>query len=226
MRIQRLIAGVVSGALLGLVPVALAAAPAHAADVTTVTTIDASSKKIVFKSGSKPYIVASVKTSAGTSVYDGDVALQAKTAGSSWKTIRTADASSYVSFSDVVPKKNTDYRAVYQGGSDSYSGDTYVASQSGSMKIKVQRKFTFSGNDRTFKVKGRVTPKYGKKKIVIKVSKRQKRGFKKFRTIKTNKKGKYATKLPKRKGVWYYRFIVKGDKNYAGLKYTVTARVY
>ena len=38
-------------------------------------------------------------------------------------------------------------------------------------------------------IKGKVTPNYAKKKIVIKVSKKEKKGYKKCKTIKTDKQG-------------------------------------
>ncbi|GGD14205.1 hypothetical protein [Nocardioides daphniae] len=224
MRLTRLVAGVLSAALLGLAPVALASAPAHAASYTTVTEIGASRTLIEYKGSYKPYLEASVKTSEGSSVYYGNVELQANVAGAGFKTIRTVEASGYISFSDVVPAKNTTYRVLYKGGASSY--DSYAASTSKSLTVKVARKVRASGNSRTFVVKGKVTPQFAKKKILIKVSKREKRGYKNFRTIKTNKKGQFKIKLPRRKGTWYYRFIVKGDKNYAANEFVMTARVY
>lgn len=218
MRITRIIAGALSAALIGLVPVTLAA-PAQAAE-TTVAAIGASRTLIEHKGPYKPYLEASIRTSGGSSVYEGDVELQASAAGGAWKTIRTVRASGYLSFSDVVPSMNTAYRVVYKGSS------AYSASQSGNLNIKVARKINLKGNNRTFVVKGKVTPKYGKKKVVIKVSKKEKKGFKKFKTIKTNKKGKVKVKLPKRKGTYYYRFITKKDKKYVSSTYQMRATVY
>lgn len=223
MRLTRILAGVLSAALVGLVPVSLAA-PAHAADLTTVTTLQASTPLLEYKSGYSPFLNASVKASDGTSVYAGTVDLYASEAGGAWKKVSSKTASGYVSFSDVIPSKNTRYRVSYNGGSN-YS-NTYSASQSGEVAIRVARKFTAKGNNRTFVVKGKVTPQYGKKKIVIKVSKKEKKGYKKFRTIKTNKKGAFKVKLPKRKGTWYYSFATKGDKSYVAVRYIMTARVY
>lgn len=223
MRITRILAGALSAALIGLVPVTLAA-PAQAADNATVTTIGASRTLIEYKGDYKPYLEASVKTTGGSSVYYGTVDLQASEAGAAWKTIRSVTASGYISFSDVVPQKNTKYRAVYKGGSSSY--DTYQASSSGDLAIKVARKIRLRGNDRTFVVKGKVTPKYAKKKVVIKVSKKEKRGFKKFKVVKTNRKGVLRVKLPKRRGTFYYRFITKGDKAYVSATYQIRATVY
>lgn len=223
MRLTRILAGVLSAAIVGLVPVSLAA-PAHAADQTTVTTLTASRSLLEYKSGYSPFLNASVRTPDGSSVYSGTVDLYASEAGGAWKKISSKTASGYVSFSDVIPSKNTRYRVSYSGGSD-YS-NTYQPSQSADLGIAVARKFTAKGNDRTFRVNGKVTPQYGKKKIVIKVSKKQNKGFKKFKTIKTNKKGKFKVKLPKRRGTFYYSFTTKGDKSYVATRYLMTARVY
>jgi hypothetical protein len=59
-----------------------------------------------------------------------------------------------------------------------------------------------------------VTPHYGKKKIVIKVSKKKNKGFKSFKKIKTTSTGKYKVKLPRRGGTWYWSVTVKGDSRY------------
>ncbi len=53
-------------------------------------------------------------------------------------------------------------------------------------------------------LKGKVKPEYGKKKIVIKVSQSQKTGYNKFKTIKTDRRGKYRVTLPRRSGTWYW----------------------
>jgi hypothetical protein len=76
----------------------------------------------------------------------------------------------------------------------------------------VARKITYPSSG--FVLKGKVTPNYGKKKIVIKVSKRKNKGFKSFKTIKTTSAGKYKVTLPRRGGTWYWSFTVKGDSKY------------
>lgn len=226
MRLHRTIAGLVSAALLGLAPVALAGAPAHAASYTTVTEIGASRTLIEYKGSYKPYLQASVKTPDGGSVFYGDVDLQASVAGAAYKTIRTVKASGFISFSDVVPSKNTTYRVIYKGGASSY--DSYSASNSKALTIKVARKFTLkrTKNNRAFTYKGRVFPEYGRKVIKVEVSKKEKKGYKKFKKFKTNKKGKFTLKLPKRKGTWYYRVTAPGGKKYAANGWVIRATTY
>lgn len=210
MRISRVIAGALSAALLGLVPVALTSAPAHAADNATVTTLQVSRNLLEYKSGYSPFLSGSVKTADGSSVYAGNVSLQASEAGSAWKTIKTVTASGYLSFSDVIPNKNTAYRVVYAGGAD--SRNTYQASSSGTVTVKVMRKLTIK-NPKGTKIKGKVAPKYAKKKIVIK--KKVGKKWKKFRTLKTNKKSRFTVTLPAKRKRTYFRFIVPGNKAYA-----------
>lgn len=224
MRLHRTIAGLVSAALLGLAPVALASAPAHAASYTTVTEIGASRTLIEYKGGYKPYLEASVRTPDGSSVYYGDVDLQANVAGAGFTTIRTVKASGYLSFSDVVPAKNTTYRVIYKGGAS--STDTYAASTSKSLTVKVARKFTLkrTNNYRAYVYKGRVTPDYGRKVIKIQVSKKKNKGYKKFKTIRTNKKGQYTLRLPNRKGTWHWRVLAPANKNYAVSGWVITTR--
>ena len=45
-------------------------------------------------------------------------------------------------------------------------------------------------------------------------TKKEKKGYKKWKTIKTDKKGKYKVRLPRRGGTWYWSFTVKGDSKY------------
>ncbi|QCX26658.1 hypothetical protein [Nocardioides jishulii] len=210
MRLHRTIAGLVSAALLGLAPVALAGAPAHAASYTTVTEIGASRTLIEYKGSYKPYLQASVKTPDGGSVFYGDVDLQASVAGAAYKTIRTVKASGFISFSDVVPSKNTTYRVIYKGGASSY--DSYSASNSKALTIKVARKLTIK-NPKGTKINGKVSPKYAKQKIVI--QKKVGKKWKKFRTLKTNKKSRFSVTLPAKRKRTYFRFIVPGNKAYA-----------
>lgn len=209
MRITRVIAGALSAALLGLVPVALSSAPAQAA-TATVTTLEASRNLLEFKSGYSPFLSASVRDASGNSVYAGTVSLQASEAGGAWKTIKSTTAGGYLSFSDVIPNKNTQYRVAYSGGTN-YAG-TYAASSSGTVAIKVMRKLTIK-NPKGTKIKGKIAPKYAKKKVVIK--KKVGKKWKKFRTLKTNKKSRFTITLPAKRKRTYFRFIVPGNKAYA-----------
>ena len=216
MRITRLVAGSVTAGLLGLTPIAVAA-PSQAADSWTTTTVATPSEtQLVY--GQELYVTVDLSSSDGYSPSgaDGTVTLMAMEAGSStWVPVATAE-NTYASFYDVKPYATTTYKVVYSGYTDTDQGqygDNYAPSESASFTVEVARKITYPSSG--FVIKGKVTPKYAKKKIVIKVSKKQNKGYKSFKTIKTNRRGKYKITLPRRGGTWYWSFAVKGDAKYA-----------
>lgn len=215
MRTTRLIAGTVSAGLLGLTPIAIAA-PSQAADTWT-TTIVATPSAAQVEYGDDFYVSVDLASSDGYSPgsTDGTVTLMAQEAGSAaWVPVATAE-NTYASFYDVKPQMNTSYKVVYSGFTDPDQGtygDNYTPSESAPFTIGVARKITRPSSG--FVIKGKVTPDYAKKKIVIQVSKKEKKGYKKFKTIKTNKKGKYKVRLPRRGGTWYWSFTVKADAKY------------
>ena len=215
MRITRLVAGSVTAGLIGLTPIAIAA-PSHAADSWTTTTAAAPSEtRVVY--GDDLYIDVDLSSSDGYSPggADGTVTLMAMEAGSTaWVPVATGE-NTYASFYDVKPTATTTYKVVYSGYTDTdqgTSGDNYAASESASFTVQVARKITYPSSG--FVIKGKVTPDYAKKKIVIKVSKKQNKGYKSFKTIKTDARGKYKITLPRRGGTWYWSFVVKGDDRY------------
>ena len=212
MRITRLVAGTVTAGLLGLTPIAIAA-PSQAA-VTLSTTTVATPSETQLEYGDDFYISVDVDSQDG-SIPDGTSTLMAMEAGSTtWVPVSTGTAS-YSSFYDVKPTKTTTYKVVYTGYTDPDQGQfgkNYTPSESAPFTIGVARKITYPSSG--FVIKGKVTPDYGKKKIVIQVSKKQTKGFKKFKTIKTKANGKYKVTLPKRGGTWYWSFTVKADSRY------------
>ena len=217
MRITRLVAGTVTAGLLGLTPIAVAA-PSQAADTWTTTTV-ATPSVTDLEHGEDLYVSVDVSSSDGYSPgsADGTVTLYALQAGSTaWVPVATAP-NTYASFYDVKPAMNTTYKVVYSGYTDTDQGqfgDNYTPSESATFTVRVARKITHP--DSGFVIKGKVTPRYAKKKIVIKVSRKQNRGYKAFKTIRTTSTGKYRITLPRRGGVWYWSFTVKGDARFAG----------
>jgi hypothetical protein len=211
MRITRLVAGSVTAGLLGLAPIAVAA-PSHATDnLTTTTAATPSETELVY--GEDFYVSVDVDASDGFSAFKGTSTLYAMEAGSAaWVPVATGTSPSSTYF-DVKPQATTTYKVVYSGyTATSTSEDTYAPSESAAFTVSVARKITYPSSG--FVIKGKVTPDYGKKKIVIQVSKKQNKGFKKYKTIKTKSNGKYKIALPKRGGTWYWSFIVKGDSRY------------
>jgi len=213
MRITRLVAGTVTAGLLGLTPIAIAA-PSQAADNWTTTTI-ATPDKTTVEFGDEIYINVDVDGSDGLGPSAGASTLYAMEAGSAeWVPVSTG-AYPGSDFYPVKPAMNTTYKVVFGGYTDPVQtpySDNYAPSESAPFTVSVSRKISYPSSG--FVLKGKVSPDYGKKKIVIKASKKQKKGYKPFTTIKTNKAGKYKVTLPKRGGTWYWSFAVKGDTKF------------
>ena len=211
MRTTRLVAGTVTAGLLGLTPIAIAAPSQATATYTTTTTATPSETRLVY--GDEINVVVDVMGADGESVIDGTSTLYAMEAGSTtWVPVSTGTypGSDYY---PVKPQATTTYKVVYSGytATSTYE-DTYTTSESAPFTVGVARKITYPSSG--FVLKGKVTPNYGKKKVVIKVSKRKNKGFKSFKTIKTTSAGKYKVTLPRRGGTWYWSVTVKGDSRY------------
>ena len=211
MRITRLVAGSVTAGLLGLTPIAIAAPSQATVTLSTATVATPSETKLVY--GDSFDVSVDVDGSDGQGVYDGTSTLYAMEAGSTaWVPVATGTYPTS-SFYDVKPATETTYKVVYGGytATSTYE-DTYTASESATFTVQVARKITYPSSG--FVIKGKVTPDYAKKKIVIKVSKKQNKGYKSFKTIKTTSAGKYKITLPRRGGTWYWSFVVKGDDRF------------
>jgi hypothetical protein len=211
MRITRLVAGTVTAGLLGLTPIAVAAPSQASENLTTTTVATPSATKV--EHGEDIYVSVDVDASDGYSATYGTSTLYAMEAGTTaWVPVATGTYAS-TSFYDVKPQATTTYKVVYSGyAATSTYQDNYAPSESAPFTVGVARKITYPSSG--FVLKGKVTPDYGKKKIVIKVSRKQKKGYKSFKTIKTTSAGKYKVALPKRGGTWYWSFTVKGDSRF------------
>lgn len=214
MRTTRLIAGTVTAGLLGLAPIAIAA-PSQAAETWSTTTV-ATTDETEIEFGDEILIEVDVDGSDGLGPSTGTSTLYAMEAGSTaWVPVSTGQYPGS-DFYPVKPRMNTTYKVAFNGYTDPDQGqfdDNYTPSESAPFTVTVARKITRPTSG--FVIKGKVTPDYAKKKIVIQVSKKEKKGYKKFKTIKTDKRGKYKITLPRRGGTWYYAFIVKADAKYA-----------
>ncbi|MGN0062661.1 MAG: hypothetical protein ACI379_00345, partial [Nocardioides sp.] len=165
---------------------------------------------------------AAVTTSSGSGVYEGTVQVQiSKNGGSTWSNFGAAEsAGGYVVFDTIKLPQTALYRVSYNGSS------TYSAGVSPSAKVGVKHKITGKIASRTFAIKGKVTPKYGKKVLTIKFSKNRDRGYKTWKKIRTNKFGVYTGKLPKKRGYYYWRVITKGNSSYQSNWTGFTTSVY
>lgn len=223
MRITRLVAGTVTAGLLGLAPIAVAAPSQATVNLTTTTVAAPSETKLVY--GEDLYVDVDVDASDGYSASYGTSTLYAMEAGTSaWTPVATGTSAS-ASFFDVKPQATTTYKVVYSGytATSTYQ-DNYAPSESAPFTVSVARKITYPSSG--FVIKGKVTPDYGKKKIVIQASKKQNKGFKKFKTIKTKANGKYKVTLPKRGGTWYWSFVVKGDSRFLSSRFIWKTTVF
>ena len=121
----------------------------------------------------------------------------AQEAGSAaWVPVATAE-NTYASFYDVKPQMNTAYKVVYSGFTDPDQGtygDNYTPSESAPFTIGVARKITRPSSG--FVIKGKVTPDYAKKKIVIQVSKKEKKGYKSSRRSRPTRRASTRSGCP------------------------------
>ncbi|MBS2936718.1 hypothetical protein KDN32_03055 [Nocardioides sp. J2M5] len=211
MRITRLIAGTVSAGLLGVTPLAISAPAGAAVTVTTATSLTSDQTAYVY--GDKIYFDAAVTTSDPNNAYaPGSATLYVLTPGSSaWTPVSSDEGVSYLYFTDVKATSNASYKVVYPGGTDG-SGNVYTASESVPFTIATARKMTIKNPRGTF-IKGKIKPDYKKKKVLI--QKKVGKKWKKFRTLKTNKKSAFQTTLPASRKRTFFRFVVKGNSMYA-----------
>ena len=237
MRITRLVAGSVTAALIGITPLAISA-PAHAdgQTYTPVITANLNVQDAPFEApyvyGAGFYVSGSVTDPAGLydANYDADVAyLQVYTPSNPvWTTIATDDSPGFLFFDgDFTFSENTQLKVVYSGApaAGPYQ-DTFTAGESAIISAPVTRKVVFK-NPKGTRIKGNVSPDYGKKKI--KVAKKVGKKWKKYKTYKTTKAGKYKFTLPApRRGKTQWRITVPGNAQFTTWEtrgYTYSSRV-
>ena len=205
--VRTLVVGALVGTA-GAVP-----SPASAADTLTTTTVALPDATVVdFKETID--IDVDVDSQNGSTPTEGTTTLFAMEAGSStWEAVTTHDSASS-DYLEVRPWMTTSYKVVYNGHTaTSGADDSYDDSASEPFTIRVRRSITYPKGG--FVVKGRVMPRYGERKIVIKVSRKETSGYVRFRAITTDRRGRYAVTLPRRRGTWFWSFEVKGDERYA-----------
>ena len=145
----------------------------------------------------------SIEVRAGsTQVYDGTLTVQRQLPGKDWKTIKTSD-SAYL-YDSIKAVGNANYRVLYSG-----SGD-YAPSSDG-VSSKVQRKLAYRDvGGRTVVLAGKVSPKFKGKVLLFK---QQGKKWKKFKTLRTSKKGTFRTPLPApRSGRYYFRLEIPASR--------------
>jgi len=224
MRISRLAAGLVTVGLIGFAPVAITSPATAAGTETPVATVTSYDTDGIFEYGDDLNLSASVKSASGSSVFTGTYALQVSTpATPAFTTVATGTASGFISF-DITATTNAVYQLVYSGGTSGSgsSATTYTATTSAPFTVRTTRKLSLKTN--RLKVIGKVTPDYGKKKI--KVLRKDGKKFKKYASVKTNKKGKFTFNAPRR-NKFKFILVVPGDATFTASPSVVyTVRVY
>ncbi|NPC40868.1 hypothetical protein [Nocardioides sp. zg-1230] len=201
----------VAGALTGSSSV-LVASPTTAADTVTTTTVALPDATVVdFRETID--IDVDVDSQDGSTPTDGTTTLYAMEAGSrTWVAVTTQDSASS-DYLEVRPWMTTSYKVVYNGHTaTSGADDSYDTSSSEPFTVQVRRTITYPSGG--FEVEGRVKPRYGNRKIVIRVSRTQESGYVRYKAIRTDRRGRYSVTLPRRKGTWFWSFRVKGDERY------------
>ncbi|MBS2936717.1 hypothetical protein KDN32_03050 [Nocardioides sp. J2M5] len=215
---RRLLGSTLAGGVVVATPFVVTVAPAvAAAPVDTTTVATPNTTKIEF--GQTVDIALDVDSDASTStVDDGTSTLYAREATSTRWTAVSSNTSASLDFLSVRPRMTTTYKVVY-GGYDAPSAqdDSFASSESAEFTVGVARTITYPTGG--FEMKGRVRPAYGKRTIVIKVSDEETSGFKKYRKIRTDRRGRYSVTLPRRSGEWFWTFIVRADDQYRGTRF-------
>lgn len=210
MRFTRLIAGLTTAGLLGLVPVAVSSSAEAAVTYTTSSSIAASAPEVTYGDDNLS-INGAVTTAEGGSVYYGSVALQVYSAKNPvWTTIQTDDSAGSYFFFDIKPDSNSLYKVVYSGTTAS-NGDVYTPSESAPLAVGVKRKAVFK-TPGLFLV-GKVKPDFKRKKVILKRKKGKK--YVAWKKVRTNKKGAFRVKAPNKRG-FKFSVTIPGDKKYTG----------
>lgn len=212
----RALVGLLSLALLGLVPVALAG-PAHAASQT----------RIVAKSAKKATYRDDFSANGNVQYHDGDswepvpqgqLVLERRKAGSTeWKPLETDDVPSSFYFYPVTAVGNATYRLVYEDSAGAYS------SSSVTWQVKVYREMTSDVTNRLV-FKGKVKPKWKRKPVIIQVKKASR--WVRYDKVRTNRRSRWHKKIyARRSGDTKWRAYVEGTRQFQK-SYTDTWRTY
>lgn len=213
MRARRLLAAVVTTGLIAptAVVVASSTAPASAATATQIVSgytnqpfVYASRKPAT--SGDNVYAAAYALDASGARVRDGAIFLQRQLAGEpGWSNVASG-STSVINTSKAV--RNANYRVYYTGSA------TYAPSVSATITINVGRKVkTKSIRGKQAGLKGNVKPAA---KVKIIVQKKVGKKYKKFKTLRTNRKGSFKVILPApRSGRSYWKITFAGSKGYS-----------
>ena len=117
----------------------------------------------------------------------------------------------------VRPTNTTQYRVVYVGGS--YGDKTWNGSTSPVVKVGVARSVTDKFAKRSGVFKGKVSPSYKKKRVIVQKTTcnpgiSDNCRWKTFKKLRTDKKSAWSIKLRYTRTKTYYRVVVKPSNGY------------
>lgn len=223
MRARRLIGSAIATALAATTLGFVSSAPANAVETVQTRIVSGSDGRDVFSSYSKPLkygdsISISVNVEAlingvWTQIYNGPVSVTETVVGKAARTVAATTDSAYL-YDSVPARGNAVYTVNYAGGTGGYPQVNYAPTSASYSVNGVQRALstkTLSGKRAGFT--GKLTPAA---KTKITVFKKAGKKYKKFKTLKSNKKGKFKVVLPApRRGKFYWRIVFKGNKQFA-----------
>lgn len=200
--------------------VAVSTAPANAASYTSFSQIGSSHSWV--KHGNSITITGRVGYNQSTPTYvnAGRAYLQRRNYGSyTWTTVSYRDytASTGDLTWNLVPSRTATYRVYYAGGT--YGADSYSASTSPSVKVSLRRNLhdSFARSTRTYR--GRVTPSYARRYVVIQKSTCSNPTgsscrWTTYKSVKTSGTGAWSLRLPVYARRTHFRGYVKPSSGF------------
>lgn len=204
--------------------VATAAAPAQAVETVQTRIVAGSDTRPEFSSYSTPLkygddisVNVDVEGFIGgvwTPIYAGSVTVTEQLVGGAAPATVASNTSAYV-YSSFKARGNATYTVSYSGGTGGYPTVNYAPTSSSYSVANVQRKLstkTISGKRAGFK--GKLSPAT---KTKITVFKKQGKKYKKFKTLRSAKNGRFTVVLPApRRGKFHWKINFAGDSKFAG----------
>ena len=215
MRLRRILAAAVVTSLAAPAALLTTSAPASAATATRIVS-GTDGKSWIYPSsyrsqpgvpryGDTLSLSINVETESGSSVSGGTLTVQRMVPGGDWKTIATANAAYLYDSTKAVG--NATYRVLYSG-----SGD--YAPSSAAITGKIQRKLDLQGvSGKRAGIKGKVSPKFQGKVLVLK---KQGKKWTRFKAVRTNKLSRFVVHLPApRRGKYFWKIQIASSKTFA-----------
>jgi hypothetical protein len=200
----------------------LAAGPADAATATQAKlAIDTGKHKVQQVTGQYGNLVGflegSITDGSGTPVDGGEADLQAKLPGKGWKTVKKDSDASFLSFGTFGDKAkgNIAYRVRYLGDA------TFAPTTSNVVTVTT----LWSLKDHTdcvggCHIRGQLVPRTKHHKITVQV---KRGGWKKFKVVHTDAKGKFSVHVTVHGKKTLYRIIVAGTRSITATKFGYVA---